>query len=346
MKINKKNKKFLTWFVIIVVLFFMGIRCFFSGTSIEYKYWDIISQGISVVALSSDGKLLAGGNNDGRIIIWDTRSRKRIRTFQHNNIAPGFIIFHPSKTWLIVADHRDTVIVWDYNTNEKKVIIRVNSVVGTDIRRVLISPDEKRMIICFRSYGEHLNAYLQEYNFESQKSIMLDFSIHKDILYSADISKDGTKIAVDEYILHSNGHDLIQKIKHGNAINDLFFLPDSKRIVTASSTTSLNPHNIALWDIDTGKKLKGHVQHRGLFINKMAMISGGRFAISAGEDYRVCIWEIETGKVIWSRRVGGMFSWVAVSDDGSKAVVTNWFGPIEINIAAILKRYDCPETLK
>jgi WD40 repeat protein len=338
MKINKSNKKKLLRLILIVILFCMGIRYFFSTTSVEYKYWDIFSQGVSVVALSHDGKLLAGGNNDGRIIIWDTHSRKRIQIFQHNNIAPGFIIFHPSKTWLIVADQKNTVTIWDYDTNEKKCVLKVNSVADIDIIKVLISPDEKRMIICARSYDEHLNTWLQEYNFESQKSIKLDFSIHKHILYSADISKDGTKIAVDEYIFHSQSHDLVQKIEHGNMIDDLFFLPDSKRIVTASSTTSLNPQNIALWDINTGKKLKGYILHRGLGISKMAMIPGGRFAISAGEDYRACIWEIETGKVVWSRRVGGMFSWVAVSNDASKAVVTNWFGPIEIDIESILKR--------
>lgn len=319
------------------MLFFIVIKCFFSGTSAEHKYWDILSQGISVVALSPDGNFLAGGNNDGRVILWNTQTHKRIHIFQHNNIAPGFIIFHPSKTWLIVADQENTVTIWDYDTNEKKSVIKVNFVTSTQIIKILIAPDEKSMIICFRSYGEHLNAWLQEYNFENQKSIMLNCSIPKHILYTADISKDGTKIAVDEYIFHSNGHDLIQKIEHGNAINDLFFLPDSKRIVTASSTTSLNPHDIALWDIDSGKKLKGYILHRGLFISKMAMIPGGRFAISAGEDYRVCIWEIETGKVIWSRRVSGMFSRVAVSNDGSKAVVTNWFGPIEIDITVILR---------
>ncbi|MDR0335479.1 MAG: hypothetical protein LBI18_00130 [Planctomycetaceae bacterium] len=338
MKFYKNNKKKLKW-LIFIILFFTGIKCFFPVNSVEYKYWDIFSQGISVAALSPDGKLLAGGNNDGRIIIWNTHSRKRIKIFQHNNISPGFIIFHPSKPWLIVADHKNTVTIWDYETNEKKSVIKINSDADTQIIRILISPDEKRMIICFRSYGEDLNICLQEYNFETQKSTMLDFCIHKDILYSADISKDGPKIAIDKYIFHSNGYDLVQKIEHGNMIDDLFFLPDSKRIVTASSTTALNLHNIALWDVNTGKKLKGYVLHRGLDISKMAMIPGGRFAISAGEDYRVCIWEIETGNVIWSRRVGGIFSWVAVSNDGSKAVVTDWFGPLEIDIESILKRF-------
>jgi WD40 repeat protein len=103
---------------------FLGIialyKNIFATNSIEYKYWDIFSQGISVVALSPDGKFLAGGNNDGRVILWNTQTHKRIHIFQHNNNSvPEEIIFHPSKTWLIIVDWEKSIVIWDYVSYKK-----------------------------------------------------------------------------------------------------------------------------------------------------------------------------------------------------------------------------------
>jgi hypothetical protein len=53
--------------------------------------------------------------------------------------------------------------------------------------------------------------------------------------------QDETKRAVDSFILDFKTQKAIQKTSHGNRIFDLFFLPDSKRIVTsAAGITSLD----------------------------------------------------------------------------------------------------------
>jgi WD40 repeat protein len=78
----------------------------------------------------------------------------------------------------------------------------------------------------------------------------------------------------------------------------------------------------------------------------MVMVPDRQLTLSSGEDGTICLWEIETGKVIWFRKVGGMFSHVAVSADGTKGVFTDWFGPVIIDIDKIRQHHTDSKDLK
>jgi WD40 repeat protein len=148
------------------------------------------------------------------------------------------------------------------------------------------------------------------------------------------LSPDGTKIVIQSRIFDYITHEKICDIEHGNGVNGLFFL-DSKRIITSAGTTRLNPHNVIIWNAESGQKIKGYSLHKGRDINNMVIVTDHQLTLSAGEDGTICVWEIETGKVIWSRKVGGMFSQVAVSADGRKGAFTDWYGPVVIDIDKI-----------
>jgi WD40 repeat protein len=349
MKTNKKNKNFLIWLILIVILFFMGMKCFFSGTSVEYKYWDIFSQGISVVALSPDGKFLAGGNNDGCVILWNTQTHKRIHIFRHNNSVPAEIIFHPSKTWLIIVDHEKSIVIWDYFSYKKIWFADDIGEYGQSsgyTRKALITHNEKQLIVAGAYWENHLyQPWVISIDLESKYIERQFFSFVDHLFYTIGLSPDGTKIAIQSRIFDYMTHEKICDIEHGNGVNGLFFL-DSKRIITFADTTNINPHNIIIWNTESGQKIKGYCLHKGRYINNMVKVPDRQLTLSAGEDGTICLWEIETGKVIWSRRVGGMFSHVAVSADGTKGVFTNWFGPVVIDIESIFKRCSYSKDLK
>jgi WD40 repeat protein len=167
--LNRKNikcKKPMIFYITIIFLCFLGtfatykIYKVFAIDSNEDKYWDIFSQGISVVTLSPDGKFLAGGNNDGRVILWNTQTHKRVHIFQHNNFVPAEIIFHPSKTWLIIVDHERSIVMWDYFSYKKiwfaDDIGEYGQSSDDHTRKALITPNEKQLIVAGAYWENHL----------------------------------------------------------------------------------------------------------------------------------------------------------------------------------------------
>lgn len=327
-----------SWCVGIVVFFVVLMRG--CGTTRYYHSLYVSLEGCSKVALNHDGSVLVGGIDDGQMILWNTKTKKTIHSFNLSDEGPGALAFHPTKKWLIACDHARLAMLVDYESGKKFAEINVRqlskSSIGIGIKRVFFSSDGNHAYIACRNYDENHNHHIVCWNIEADTFNTLEFDTKAEGFYTAAISPDGKIIAVNSTIFNIDTREKIVDIEHGNVIDDIFFLPDSKRIVTSSGITSLNPHNIAVWDIETGKKLVGYVLHHGRHIGLMVMIPGGRYALSAGEDKSICIWEIETGKVIWTHGVGHLFSDVAVSADGSKGAATDYFAPFTFDLTKIL----------
>jgi WD40 repeat protein len=210
-----------------------------------------------------------------------------------------------------------------------------------------MTPNEKQLIVAGEYWENHISKpWVIFIDLESKNIERQFFSFGDGIFYTMGLSPDGTKIAIQSRIFDYITHEKICDVKHGNGANDLFFLPDSKYIVTSSGTTNINPHNIIIWNAESGQKIKGYCLHKERYINNMVMVPDRQLTLSSGEDSTICLWEIETGKVIWSRKVGGMFSHVAVSADGTKGAFTNWFGPVTIDIDKIRQHHAPSKDLK
>lgn len=81
---------------------------------------------------------------------------------------------------------------------------------------------------------------------------------------------------------------------HKKAITAMEWLPDNKRIITASKDC-----NLIMWDIESQKKLffKGEKFNRGIDghfdeVMSMAISANGKFLISGGKDRIVRVWDI------------------------------------------------------
>src|SRR5262249_10908190 len=65
------------------------------------------------VAFSPDGEVLASAGGDGTIKIWNSRTRKRMQTFQAHLDSVGSVAFHPHGKHLASPGEDLTVKVWD-----------------------------------------------------------------------------------------------------------------------------------------------------------------------------------------------------------------------------------------
>ncbi len=87
----------------------------------------------------------------------------------------------------------------------------------------------------------------------------------------------------------------IKKGKIGTTENDFyqaFFLPDSKKLLTADPE-----HRLKLWDIETGMVMPSF-KFPGNVIGYVCASSDGKLVLSQASDGNIVIWESETGKVV------------------------------------------------
>jgi WD40 repeat protein len=93
------------------------------------QFWDVASgrqiaaikghgRGVSKVAFSRDGKLLASGATDSTIKIWDAATQKELRTLSGHTAAIESIDFSPDGRLLASASDDGSTFIWDTKTGE------------------------------------------------------------------------------------------------------------------------------------------------------------------------------------------------------------------------------------
>jgi len=95
------------------------------------------------VALSPDGKTLASGGYDSKIILWDVDSGKPARTLEGHNGAILGLAFRPDGNVLASASGDRTVKLWDVKTGERLDTFGESL---KELNTVLFSPDGQRVI--------------------------------------------------------------------------------------------------------------------------------------------------------------------------------------------------------
>ncbi|MBF2079969.1 MAG: serine/threonine protein kinase [Synechococcales cyanobacterium T60_A2020_003] len=75
--------------------------------------WSVEGWGISAVALSSDGELLALGSGDGRVQVWDLVEKRAIATVHRHRDRITALTFTEDGEWLVSSSGDRTIRVWD-----------------------------------------------------------------------------------------------------------------------------------------------------------------------------------------------------------------------------------------
>ena len=72
------------------------------------------------VAWGFDGKLLASGGTDNKIILWDPKKGERLKTLEGHSYCINCVSFNPSNPTLLVSGSNDwTVRLWDVGTGKE-----------------------------------------------------------------------------------------------------------------------------------------------------------------------------------------------------------------------------------
>jgi RNA polymerase sigma factor (sigma-70 family) len=105
-------------------------------------------------------------------------------------------------------------------------------------------------------------------------------------------------------------------------VTSVAFSPDGKTLAVGHGNGANDLH---LWDVSTGRELRGTVAHRRRNINSVAFSPDGKALASGGDDGTIATWDAATGNLLWRSANQGAVAAVAFCPDG-KAVVSGGAG--------------------
>jgi len=298
--------------------------------------------GVTSVACSADGKLLAAGRKDKTITLWDMATGTEVRTLTVDKGPYSgpvrYIVFSPDGKRLASNSSDLTIKLWDVETGAMVRTLKGHEGVG-NVEGLAFSPDGTQLASVGRDDTVRLWEPLTGKEIRTYKYRRTPF-YPGDGLFGVAFSPDGTRLAVggtrnvsgkkieeDGVVTPrvADGHDGVARYgvtlwdmasgKPSLSFGDfehpslnLAFSPDGRRLA-AIGTGSDKASAVRIWDSSTGKR---HVGMRG-----RGPAMGGRcVAFSpdgkrlASTDGDLIIWDAETGQELRAINHLGPSPWV------------------------------------
>jgi RNA polymerase sigma factor (sigma-70 family) len=312
-----------------------------AGAESIIRVWDLTKNEVSTilgdaktnpvtqeVSLSPDGKILATPSNDGRVVLWDTKTWKEIRSWKAGSYRVSSLDFAPNgKSLATSSSWHSGIRFWDVETGKEK---REEDVHSGWITALFIDPDGKWL----KSWSR--DGQLIRWDIANTKSQVQ--SNHDSLPFFNAFAPDGKSLAV--YSVGKKRHLRIVDAETGKdrveplAVEDWLwrsaFSPNGKVLFLAGQEGALG-----LWHWQTEKEPRFLDAPKMLFMggcftpDGKQMISGAYTEVFPATDETLILWDVETGKrirSIWKVPVG--VSSVSISPDGTKLVVSNWDKPL------------------
>lgn len=240
-----------------------------EGEGMTAKLWDISSQSVAtlphsaavkIVDFSPDSKILATGNADSTVKLWDTGTHHEIATFKHDR-AINLLHFSPDSRTLATVSGDATIKLWSVETRREIATLGDAGKVVS----IILSPDGRILATVSESNNlDELSMSLKLWDISSQQEIA-SFACNdcRDDLQFAQggisslmaFSPDGQTIAVaGENSLKlwsiSGRREAAKLSGHDMRVNAVAFSPDGKTISTGSSDKT-----VKLWDVASHQEM-------------------------------------------------------------------------------------------
>ncbi|GAB4305105.1 MAG: hypothetical protein Fur0025_47100 [Oscillatoriaceae cyanobacterium] len=273
--------------------------------------------GINSVAVSPDGGMVASGDRDNTIKIWQLPTGKEIRTINGPDwfASVNSLAFSPNGKYLAAA-LADSIAIWQPNTGTEIRHIPANT---ESVSTLTFTPDSQLLI------SGDTNGNIKIWHWQTgQETTVIDADFEAVLALS--ISPNGQTIA-------SGGQDAIVKLwrletrepivnlaGHLGAIFALAISPDGKIIASGSADKT-----IKLWQGETGEEIVTLTGHLGA-VKCLAFSPDGQIIASGSVDKTIKIWDVQTGGLIATfKRQHAAVNCLIFSPDG-KSIITGGDG--------------------
>ncbi len=274
---------------------------------------------ITGAALLSDGKRVLTCGRDGTARIWDIQTGKEVVRFvqEKKEDVWGAVVL-PGEKGVLTAGEDKKVTHWAaaYSADSREIFCACNNLLArfqaSDGTRIFPATDSavvlggvwalaavggNETVYCANGSGKGIivrNAttgkiltYLLKKRFVSTLALSQD----RNFL----LTEDGKEKAV---LVDVKSGKTVQSFHHSDNVNDVAFALEAKVVISADDK------KIAVWDRETGKMLRtldGHNHN----INGLRVNPRGEVAAACCEKGLLCLWKIETGKLLVKLEAGG-----------------------------------------
>lgn len=288
---------FIVWVMLVVVTLDNDSSAAGDGNFTLSRINTLMDQkdNIGSITFSPDGSILATGDNDNVIILWDSKTWHEVISLKGHGDRVSALVFSPDGKTLVSGDNGHKIILWDAVTGKELRRIKI----GDDVNALAFSPDGKLLAIASQSK----NLLVWDMSSESTPQKLKG---HKDDIKAVTFSPDGKYLAScgnDKSIIiwEVVARKIIKQFDgHIDGVNTIAFSPNGKYLASGG-----NDKRVILWDLAIGtaqKTLTGSVNN----IKTLAFINNGEVLVTGEGDSKffckIRFWNTENGKILASER--------------------------------------------
>lgn len=278
---------------------------------------------VACFQFSPEGKVLAAGDWDGTVSLWDVGSRKLLRQFRgspHGSVHS--VAFSPDGKALAVARDDPVIGVWEIATGKTMHRLRGHR---QSVNSVAFSPDGKTLLSgggsTSKPTGKEADNSIRLWNLATGKELCL----HRgggSVISSVAFSPDGRMFASEfrPMVVGETAKTVLWETASGKKIRQfpakegvhwsVSFAPDGRALAVWGGTT------IMLQEVASGRPLLSLRGHRKV-VDAVAFSPDAKVLVSASRYGALQVWNLATGRQ--TRRLptpGKSVSSLAFSPDG------------------------------
>ncbi len=238
------------------------------------------------VAFSPDGQMLATGNWDNQVYLWDVGSGNQQLICSGHTDKIWSVAFHPQGNLLASGSDDQTIKLWNSRTGE---CIRTFTGHTSYVRSLAFAPGGEWL---FSGSGDRT---IRQWDVNTGQCVQV-LQEHTAGVWSIALSDDGRLLASggDDLTIRlwstATGHCLKTLAGHTDHIRALAFEREGNFLASGSVDRT-----IRLWNVTTGKCIRTLEGHTSL-VTGLTFISGQHLLASSSSDKTIRLWNWETGK--------------------------------------------------
>lgn len=242
---------------------------------------------VNSVAISPDGKLLASGNDDKTIRLWNLETGQGISTLAGHSHSVKSVAFSSDGTMLASGSDDQTVKLWNLSNFQEICTFSGHS---HAVKSVAFSPDGN--LLASGSWDKTIKLWNVQMGIEENT-----LAGHALQVASVAFSPCGNVLAsasCDRTVRLWELPDRFSSRLYGHAwsVCAVAFSPDGKTLATGS-----DDNTIILWDWKSGKALHTLASHSWSVV-ALAFNPNGEILVSGSWDKTIKLWQVSTGKEI------------------------------------------------
>ncbi|MDB9311170.1 WD40 repeat domain-containing serine/threonine-protein kinase [Aphanizomenon sp. CS-733/32] len=254
---------------------------------LAYTLENKIYSSINTVALSHDSKILASGEDNKSIKLWNLSNQQLIRNFPGHTQSVTAVIFNHNDTILATASDDQTINLWDVKT-----LTKIHSLTGHSHAVKSLAFHPHGQILASGSWDKTIKIW------DVNTGLALNtLTGHKLQVNAVAFSPQGQLLASASYdrtvrvwkLENGNFHLLTTLLGHTWAVLTVAFSPTDPHLLATGS----GDNTIKLWDVSTDELISTLSGHSWSVV-AVAFSADGETLISGSWDKTVKIWQIST----------------------------------------------------